>query len=399
MNYSDHIQSYSQPSTLAAIEEDEAKHYDLAIIGGGLAGLSLSILSARAGYRTILFEKEQYPFHKVCGEYISLESWNFLEDLGLPLSDMSLPIIKKLLVSAPNGNHIEQDLPLGGFGISRFRLDFELSQLARQTGVELMEQTKVTDARFEDSRFWIKSNVGTFTARHACGSFGKRSNLDLRWKRKFTRRKPNKLNNFVAVKYHVYFDSPAELISLHNFKDGYCGISHIENNQCCLCYLTTARNLERNGNSIAEMEKKVLRQNPYLDKIFSSAIFIYDEPIVISQVSFEKKSLLEDHMLMLGDAAGMITPLCGNGMSMAFHGAKLAFESLDACLRRKITREQTEELYIQQWKSYFATRLRTGRLIQGFFGHPLLSNLFIASLKPFPALRRWLIRQTHGEPF
>ena len=77
--------------------------YDVAVIGGGLGGLALGIQCARAGYKTIVFEKEEYPFHRVCGEYISLESWNFLEELGMPLSDMNLPVIKRLLVSSPNG--------------------------------------------------------------------------------------------------------------------------------------------------------------------------------------------------------------------------------------------------------------------------------------------------------
>ena len=94
--------------------------YDIAIVGGGLAGLALAIQCARAGYKTVLFEREKYPFHKVCGEYISLESWNFLQDLGLPLSDMQLPIINRLLITTPDGNYIETTLPLGGFGISRY---------------------------------------------------------------------------------------------------------------------------------------------------------------------------------------------------------------------------------------------------------------------------------------
>src|SRR5215471_5857645 len=103
--------------------------YDVAVIGGGLGGLALSIQSAKAGYKTILFEKERYPFHKVCGEYVSLESWNFLEDLGVPLSQMNLPIINRLLVTAPNGKELEKDLPLGGFGISRYKLDSMLAQI------------------------------------------------------------------------------------------------------------------------------------------------------------------------------------------------------------------------------------------------------------------------------
>src|ERR1051325_9877761 len=97
--------------------------YDIAVVGGGLAGLSLSIQLAKKGYSVVLFEKEKYPFHRVCGEYISRESWNFLENLGYPLSDLDLPMINNLIVSAPDGKFIEQSLPLGGFGISRYKID------------------------------------------------------------------------------------------------------------------------------------------------------------------------------------------------------------------------------------------------------------------------------------
>ena len=383
----------------SATRVDWENPYDIGIIGGGLGGLALSILSARAGYKTILFEKEEYPFHRVCGEYISLESWNFLEDLGLPLSDLNLPQIKRVMVSAPNGNHIEQTLPLGGFGISRYTIDHQLAIIAKQAGVKILENTKVSDASFDGHRFWITAGTESFFALQCCGAFGKRSNLDIKWKRPFAQRKPNKLNNFIAVKYHVDYDIPSDLISLHNFNDGYCGISRVEDNKCCLCYLTTAENLQKNGNSIKGMEKLILSKNPYLKKIFDSAYFVIQEPVVISQVSFDKKSLIEDHILMVGDAAGMITPLCGNGMSMALHGAKLAFECMAACLDGKIDRLEMEDLYSTKWKSYFANRLRSGRWIQRFFGHPFLSNLLIRFLKPFPAISRWLIRQTHGEPF
>ena len=77
--------------------------YDLAIAGGGLAGLALSIQIAKAGYRVVLFEKEQYPFHRVCGEYISLESWNFLHHLGVDLPSLNVSHIKRLQVSDIKG--------------------------------------------------------------------------------------------------------------------------------------------------------------------------------------------------------------------------------------------------------------------------------------------------------
>ena len=67
---------------------------------------------------------------------------------------------------------------------------------------------------------------------------------------------------------------------------------------------------------------------------------LWQEPVTISQISFDKKNLVEDHVLMIGDAAGMITPLCGNGMSMALHASKIAAEQINNFLENKISRER-----------------------------------------------------------
>jgi menaquinone-9 beta-reductase len=394
-------QTTSIPSVLVHATESvlEGGAFDVAIVGGGLAGLSLSIQLAKAGYSVAVFEKEKYPFHKVCGEYISFESWNFLEELGVPLSDWNLPMIKRLLVSAPDGKDIEQELPLGGFGISRFKLDASLAEIAQTTGVQIFEQTKVNDIIFKKSLFSIQTYMVRYRARMVCCSFGKRSNLDIKWRRKFTLQKNNKLNNYIGVKYHIQTDFPADLIALHNFNGGYCGISRIEENKYCLCYLTTAKNLQSNGNSIKNMEKNILQCNPYLAKIFSSSIFLQDQPVTISQISFEKKSQVEAHVLFIGDAAGMITPLCGNGMSIALHGSKIAFECSVPFLQGKIDRHEMEQYYADRWNREFSKRIQTGRFIQRFFGDKFLVNLLIRSLKPFPKFINWLIRQTHGQPF
>jgi len=378
---------------------NEDKLYDVAIIGGGLAGLALGIQCAKAGYETILFEKEKYPFHKVCGEYISFESWNFLEDLGVPLSQMNLPAIRRLLVTAPNGKELQQDLPLGGFGISRYKLDALLAEIAKRNGVEIIEEAKVRDISFDKKIFNIQYSMFNVQGKVAAGTFGKRSNLDIKWKRKFVLQKPNKLNNYIGIKYHVKTNWPDDLIALHNFKNGYCGISQIEDGKYCLCYLTTAKNLEQSGNYIPIMEKEILYQNPHLQKIFNEAEILYGSPVTISQISFAKKSQVQDHVLMIGDAAGMITPLCGNGMSMALHGSKIVFEQIHLFLQNKIPRWQMEQDYTANWKKHFGKRLGTGRMIQRFFGSKFLSNLLISLLKPFPRLTSKLISQTHGQPF
>jgi flavin-dependent dehydrogenase len=393
--YRRYPESESSEPAVRAVEA----HYDVAVIGGGLAGLSLAIMLGKSGHRVILFEKERYPFHKVCGEYISLESWNFLDGLGYPLSDLDLPILRELMVSAPNGNFVTQALPLGGFGISRYKIDSEMAVIARSVGAVVMEGTRVNDVLFRDNRFIVQTSRSVVSAKVVCGAFGKRSNLDVKWKRSFAAHRPNKLNNYIGVKYHIDGSFPADRIALHNFQDGYCGISRIEDGKSCLCYLTTAENLKKSGNSIVAMEKNVLQKNPFLRKIFNESKQLYDAPLTISQISFERKSQVENHILMVGDAGGLITPLCGNGMSMALHGAKLAGNLISQFLEGRFNRQQLEDEYLQEWRMLFNKRLNAGRLIQRMFGSEWVTNKFIFAMKPFPKVISYLIRQTHGEPF
>ena len=373
--------------------------YELAIVGGGLAGLALSIQIVREGYKVILFEKEQYPFHRVCGEYISLESWGFLQKLGVDLESLNVSQIKRLCVSAMNGRSFEQELPLGGFGISRYKLDHTLVQIAKQNGVIVYEQTRVNDIRFSEGYFTIESSKGNFKARVAAGCHGKRSNLDVKWKRPFIVAKKNKLNNYIGIKYHIQYNFPDDLIALHNFKKGYCGISKVEGDQYCLCYLTTADNLQHSENDIKKMEQTVLSANPHLKKIFNECKMVRDEPVIISQISFDKKELVEDHVLMIGDAAGMITPLCGNGMSMALHASKIAAEKTQAFLKGTISRELMEQNYSSDWKKNFQNRMRAGRMLQRLFNNDGLTTLIITLGRSFPVMIRTLVRKTHGSPF
>jgi flavin-dependent dehydrogenase len=375
------------------------QEFDIAIIGGGLAGLSLSIQCAEAGYKSILFEKETYPFHKVCGEYISNESAPFLEKIGVPISNWELPNINELRISAPNGRSYQFNLPLGGFGISRYKLDEFLYQIALSKGVTVHTGTKVQDIDFKANEFEITTDKGSFYSKISAGSFGKRSNLDIQFSRPFAKARPNALNNFIGVKYHIRYQHPSNQIALHNFENGYCGIEEIENGDCCLCYLTTAENLKKSGNSIREMEEKILWKNPLLKDIFTNAKFIYNKPLTISQISFQKKSQVEDHLLCVGDAAGMITPLCGNGMSMALHGSKIAFQNIDHYFKNAQDRTLLESNYEQQWKKQFANRIFAGRTIQRFFGNEHITNYFLHFMQNFPSLSRKLINATHGKPF
>lgn len=374
------------------------KEYDVAIIGGGLSGLAAAIQLRKKNYSVIVFEKESYPYHKVCGEYISLESWNFLEQLGMPLTKMNLPRIDTLFLTAPNGKSFTAKLPLGGFGISRYKLDACLAAIARENNVHLLEKTKVDDVCF-NGNFSIQFKSQQITSAVCCCAFGKKSNLDIKWNRNFLNATDKKLDNYVGIKYHIKTKWQENIIGLHNFENGYCGISQIEGNTFCLCYMTKASDLKNSNYSIRQLEQDVLYKNPYLQQIFCESQICNFFPVTISQINFNKKTQIENHLLMLGDAAGMITPLCGNGMSIALHTSKIASQLIDEFLQKKLTREEMENLYVKKWKQHFAHRLKSGRWLQPFFGSKILSNFFVQTFKTFPFLSSPLIKMTHGKPF
>jgi menaquinone-9 beta-reductase len=370
-------------------------NFDTIIVGGGLGGLAAGCLLAQAGVSVLLIEKNQYPFHRVCGEYISNESWPFLQSLGLDLYSNNLPKINHLEVSDCVGKSFDFELGLGGFGISRYALDLLLANRFEALGGTLLQNTTVKE--IDNERVTTESNV--FQFKIVIGAFGKRSNLDIFLKRKFVASKPSKLNNYVGIKYHIRWQHDKRAIALHNFEGGYCGMSAIENDLSCLCYMVHAQMLKDCNNSIAELENRVLKKNSKLKTILENATFEWAKPQVISQINFEQKNQFENGILMLGDSAGLIPPLCGNGMSMAFHAAKIASELSIEFINNQITKPKLEEKYKQQWQAQFGIRLQAGRLIQPLFGKKRATSLFLNTMNTLPFFAKKLIDFTHGDVF
>ncbi len=371
------------------------KLQDVVIIGGGLAGLVSAIGLANKGLSVVVVEKKSYPLHRVCGEYVSNEVLPFLQGLGADVSVLQPARINRFMLSSPKGATLEAKLDLGGFGISRYTLDHFLFQLAQARGTTFKLNTAVQKISFEDDLFTVTLSDGSdIRAAVVLGAYGKRSNLDRQLQRPFfTSRSP-----YLGVKYHLKYDFRKDTIALHNFRDGYAGISAVENDRYCFCYLTTRQNL-RQHTSIPAMERAILYQNPFLRQIFEEAEFLYEQPEVINEISFATKNCVENHMLMCGDAAGMITPLCGNGMAMAIHAGKIATEHVLHYFENGRNRQLLEQNYTHAWKKQFEQRLTLGRTVQHLFGSPVLSEMAVGVLRHVPAAVQLLMRQTHGQPF
>jgi flavin-dependent dehydrogenase len=197
----------------------------IVIIGGGLGGLITALHLSRVGITCTVIEKNQYPFHRVCGEYISNEVVPYLTISSLMPDVFCPPQIERFQLSAINGKSATLKLDCGGFGISRFNFDHFLYEKAKSLGVNFLLNTLVDDVSFAENRFKIQLESTTIEADIVVAAYGKRAKLDLKMDRPFTRKK----SPYLAIKYHIRTDHPHDLISLHNFNGGYCGINNIEN--------------------------------------------------------------------------------------------------------------------------------------------------------------------------
>lgn len=366
---------------------------DILIIGGGLAGLIAGIHLSQHNLRVTLLEKQPYPHHKVCGEYVSNEVIPYLQQLGIDVDELNPSRIHHFLFSTVSGKAIESELPLGGFGVSRYAFDQFLYHKAIAAGVNFRQQ-QVLNIQLKDDAFILNTSAGkTYTAKFVIGAYGKRSVLDKQLQRDFIKKE----SPWIGVKAHYQAEFPHDLVSLHNFEGGYCGLCQVEANIVNACYLTNYNSFKKHKN-IEAFQQQVMCQNPFLKDFFSKATPLFEQPLAISQISFARKRPVEQHILMCGDTAGVIHPLCGNGMAMAIHSAKLASEFIIKFFQsRTNSRLQVETGYTTAWNNEFKKRLATGRIVQSLLKNAALASVLLKSLQLLPTILPLLIKQTHGE--
>jgi flavin-dependent dehydrogenase len=268
-----------------------------------------------------------------------------------------------------------------------------LYQKAIESGCKIIKST-VETCVFEEDQFIVTTqNQEKYVAKIVLGAFGKRANLDHYYQRKFIQ----KQSPWLAVKNHYQGNFPDNVVGLYHFKGGYCGVSKVEKDRINICYITHYKYFKQYKN-LEGFEKEVLFKNQKLKHILETSVPVFDKPLTISQISFEKKEPVLTHMLMIGDTAGLIHPLCGNGMAMAIHSAKIASELSIDFLKNKGGRQALESKYTATWNTNFKARLRMGRKLNAILEQPILTLFVLHVAVLFPFIIKQIIKRTHGTP-
>lgn len=334
------------------------------IVGGGLAGLSLGIGLRRAGIPVRLHEAGSYPRHRVCGEFICGVSEAVLQSLGIEdVLDESLPN-RSTAWFRKDREILRQDLPFPASGISRFALDAELAQRFEEAGGELL-----TGDRFRAESNSEKNGI-VFAS-------GRPRKSDSQW---------------IGLKCHLREFSPEADLEMHLGRDGYIGLSRVENGIVNACGLFRIRpNISAKREQLLPAYLDSCELSELADRI-RSAQADPDSAVGVNAFQFGRQGPAKGKptQFSIGDQYAIIGPFTGNGMSMAFESAALALPAVQAWSEGEIDWDTAMARYDHDARRRFRGRMRLSGMLHPFLMNPtgqsLLSGLASANLLPFSSL-------------
>ena len=152
---------------------------------------------------------------------------------------------------------------------------------------------------------------------------------------------------------------------------------------------------------IAAFEQAVLAKNPFLKQRLAAKKLI--KPVVTSQIEFGINDFANADYPRIGDAAGFIPPITGNGMSLAFRAAAV----LHSDILLFFDENKNHDLaFLQQKNKEYAQKYLNFRIKQGIFlqkllftNLPFFNKILMRALTFSPFLMRIMTKQAVGKRF
>jgi len=359
---------------------------DVAIAGGGPAGLAAAIHAARAGLSVAVFEREELPRDKACGEGLMPPGLMALERLGARerLESNDWAPIRGIRYLQEDGSALEGRLPApGGAGIRRTALARVLLDKAHEAGVLVHPRTAVRTHQRSADGVRVETEAGTWEAAVLIAADGLASplraaeGLDL----------PTSGPRRYGLRQHVRMRPWTDCVEVHLSK-------YLE------AYVTPA-GPERVGVAFLWEDGRVPPQISWpalVQRVPALAARLGDAeadstPRGAGPLHRRVLTRIRPRFVLLGDAAGYVDAITGEGLSLAL----VCAEALGACLREAVARGGDPAAF----SPYLATCRREYRryaLVAGgvlfFARHPALRRAALSVLRQSPDAFSWLLAHT-----
>jgi menaquinone-9 beta-reductase len=351
--------------------------YDLIIAGAGPAGSACAITAARTGARVLLLEKDSFPRHKVCGEFVSPESLQLLDSLLQDEVFQAMPQITSARIFFDRRT-LDVAISSPARSIPRYELDTQLLAAAKQAGVTVREQTAVRQV-LPGKLFGVTIEASTLRARAVVNATGRWSNL--------TRFKVAGREKWIGLKAHFSEASPASSVDLYFFAAGYCGVQPVgENtiNVCAMVQAEAATSLER----VFALHPSLWRRSRDWEQRFAT--------ITTSGLHFRQPKTEDRGMLLAGDSAGFIDPFVGDGISLALHSGTLAAQSLAPFFSGGSSLAEVHQHYRAAYTQRLAPALRNAGRLRRLLSAPAWVRSGVMGIAGSRAVGELLMRSTRA---
>lgn len=363
---------------------------DAIIVGAGPAGSAAATLLARRGLRVTVVDRARFPRDKPCGDYCDPGAVQALRALGcLPeVVASGAAAITTMTVVAQDASRFEAPFPSGsGLLMPRRRLDAVLVEHAAQAGAEIVEGFRVDAVRL--ARDSVEVNAShpvdrSIRAKLLIAADGMRSVVA----RRLGLRSTLPTGRYTVGAYFSGLPYTAPRGELHLGPGLYGGVAHFGGGDANVC-LALPREWFRKRTP-EETFAAALRSLPALADAMSGAVqasaFRCSGPVGL--IAHE---VVTDRVILIGDAAGQIEPMSGQGIYLALRSAALAAEvAADALARGDLSRA-TLGRYAQRRAMEVTPKLRVSRWLEHLALHAGLTPLLVRRLDARPALARRLL--------
>jgi len=366
---------------------DSIRVYDICIIGAGPAGSACAYYASEKNLNVLLLEKEKFPRPKTCGDAISQRAQMHLERMG---------VLQEILdekkgnwaasggLVSPGGISFIGDsaAEIGShlmIAIKRKIMDEKMAHAAADKGAHLIENSPIKEYKFsKDENLWIiKSGIddnATYKSRVLVAADGASSLIA---------RSLNIINNkaeaicssvYIKAGTHSFHEDGVVYYPL-DLLPGYAAIfKEADGDLVFCCYIIPGGKCS--PKDLKTMHYKLLNENPFIKDAIGIKAEIEDIKSAPLRLGGIKKSY-SDNVLIIGDAAGHIDPLTGEGIQYAMDSGELAAITLEEAFNKNDFSEKILKRYHKRWMKSFGNDFKWSSIMVKTMGKfPIFLDAF-----------------------
>lgn len=360
------------------------REYDLIVVGAGPAGSTCAALCAMFGKKVLLLEASRFPRDKVCGDCLNPTAWPVLDELGIAEQVRSLPstIPRKIRFSVVGAGETEIPLPASNAAtpelvVRRRDLDALLVEHAIASGVEFQDGSPVTSLRRVSDLWEVTTSLGeSHLAKLIVASDGRNSVTARHLGMHAPLRRTGRIGLQTHIPHPHEYDGTLEM---RIYRNGYGGLADLGNGIANLC-------LVANDGAMKELRKEAEKHYP----VASAAAWRSITPISRATA----RNVAHNGVFLCGDAARVVEPFTGEGISFALRSGALLSGILNSGESdASVHLLKKEELYRWGHRDLYRNGLLVNHFTRLLSEHPRIAHSLAPLLLAFPELLSFLTRK------